>query len=181
MASPNLILTDLAAVLGPGGLVPEADILKRYKSDWPVETADPQAQLAVARPETTPQEPEVIKSCGQLAVSVVQQDRRSGLAGGAVPSAGCIILSLENITHRNGQPRCSDKERGGGRHAWAGAGCGPSVTHDVCTRYWIPRQLYYLWHPGHQCRDNPVLKYGMARDLMLGLEVVLANGAILTS
>ena len=28
---------------------------------------------------------------------------------------------------------------------------------------------------------NPVLKYGMARDLMLGLEVVLANGAILTS
>ena len=27
---------------------------------------------------------------------------------------------------------------------------------------------------------NPVLKYSMARDLVLGLEVVLANGAILT-
>jgi hypothetical protein len=53
MASPNPILTNLAAVLGPGGLVTDADILKRYKSDWLVETADPQAPLAVTRPETT--------------------------------------------------------------------------------------------------------------------------------
>jgi hypothetical protein len=45
--------TNLAAVLGPGGLVTDADILKRYKSDWLVETADPQAPLAVTRPETT--------------------------------------------------------------------------------------------------------------------------------
>jgi hypothetical protein len=29
MASPNPILTNLAAVLGPGGLVTDADILKR--------------------------------------------------------------------------------------------------------------------------------------------------------
>jgi FAD/FMN-containing dehydrogenase len=28
---------------------------------------------------------------------------------------------------------------------------------------------------------NPVLKYGMARDLVLGLEVVLTDGTILTS
>jgi FAD/FMN-containing dehydrogenase len=95
MASPNPILTDLAAVLGPGGLVTDADILKRYKPDWLVETADPQAPLAVARPETTRQVPEVIKSCGQLAVSVVPQGGRTGLAGGDVLSAGCIILSLE--------------------------------------------------------------------------------------
>lgn len=61
-----------------------ADILKRLKSNWPVETADPQAPFAVARPETTPQVPDGIKFCGQLAVSVVPQDRRTGLAGGAV-------------------------------------------------------------------------------------------------
>ena len=53
MAAPNPILSDLAAVLGPSGLVSVADILKRLKSNWPVETADPQAPLAVARPETT--------------------------------------------------------------------------------------------------------------------------------
>ena len=95
MAAPNPILSDLAAVLGPSGLVSVADILKRLKSNWPVETADPQAPLAVARPETTPQVPDGIKFCGQLAVSVVPQDRRTGLAGGAVPSTGCIVLSLK--------------------------------------------------------------------------------------
>ena len=68
MASPNPILTDLAAVLAPGGLLTDADILKRYKSDWLVETEDPQAPLAVARPETTRQVSEVIKCCGQVAV-----------------------------------------------------------------------------------------------------------------
>ena len=61
-----------------------ADILKRLKSNWPVKTADTQAPFAVARPETTAQVPDWIKFCGQLAVSVVPQDRRTGLAGGAV-------------------------------------------------------------------------------------------------
>jgi hypothetical protein len=68
---------------------------KTHRSNWPVETADLQAPLPVASPESTPQALEVIKSCGQMAVSVVPQDERTGLAGGAVPSARCIILSLK--------------------------------------------------------------------------------------
>ena len=59
-----------------------------------METNNPEAPLAVARPETTRQVSAVIKRCGQLEVLVVPQGGRTGLAGGAVPSARCIVLSF---------------------------------------------------------------------------------------
>ena len=41
----------------------------------------------------------LIKFSGQLAVPVVPQGGRTGLSGEAVPSAGCIVLSLEEMTY----------------------------------------------------------------------------------
>ncbi len=41
---------------------------------------------------------------------------------------------------------------------------------------WGTRILCHWRQPGHQCRWDRVIRYGMAREMVLGIEVVLPDG-----
>jgi len=69
-----------------------------YRSNWLIDSDDPQAPMAVARPASTSQVSEILTACNQTGLGVVPQGGRTGLAGGAVPSTGTTALSLEKMT-----------------------------------------------------------------------------------
>ena len=156
------------------------DIPERHFSDW-MTSAPKGTARALVRPSSTADVSDLLKMCHAHQVPVVPQGGLTGLAGGAQPVRCCVLLSLEKMDRIEGLDVASStisvqagvtmgrvqeaaKEQGlffpldlGGR--------------DSCT---IGGNL------STNAGGNRVLRYGMARDLVLGLEVVLADGTVLS-
>src|SRR5690349_24918883 len=78
-------------------LTPSAAIDRAYLHDWVVPMAFG-AALALAKPRTTQEVSSVLAACHALGLPVVPQGGRTGLAGGATPVDGAVILSLERMS-----------------------------------------------------------------------------------
>ena len=73
--------------------------------------------------------------------------------------------------------RCCDRA---GRHAAEEtAGTGRAGRHDVSARSRRARQLHHWRHISTNAGGNRVIRYGMMRDMVLGLEVVTPDGTVL--
>jgi FAD/FMN-containing dehydrogenase len=175
------IETELAAALPDGVIVPSEQIESRYLGDWihRVEDAHP---AALALPRTTADVATILRVCHARAVSVVTQGGRTGLAGGAAPSTGCVIVSTERMRRIEPVDPAS---------ATIVAAAG-AVLEAVQRAADAAELLFPLDIGGRgsctiggnistNAGGNRVLRYGMMRDLVLGLEAVLADGTVLTS
>lgn len=174
------LLDELQEALGTEGLLVGAGIDERYLHDWMVQ-APPGAILAVARPKDTGEVSRTLAACSKYSTPVVPQGGRTGLAGGATPVPGCIVLSLERMSGViEVDPDSATLT------AWAGT---PMQTIQEAARQ--AGMLFALDIGGRgSCQiggnvstnagGNRVLRWGMAREQVLGLEVVLADGTVLT-
>jgi FAD/FMN-containing dehydrogenase len=176
---PGTILRDLAGIVGDRHVLTGDDV--RQRSDcW----APPHAMeaLCIARPATSREVAEIAAYCDANGLSLVPQGGRTGLAGGAFTRPGDIALSLERMTAI--QPVDHD-----GMTMEVEAGAPLQVVQDTA-------QAAGLLYPvdlgargsatiggtiATNAGGNSVFRYGMTRDQILGLEVVLANGTILSS
>ncbi len=168
----------LAAVLGRGRLKTGADIPEACLHDWSAERGG--TPLALVTPDSTEQVSAVLRLCHAAGVPVVPQGGRTGLAGGAVPSEGAVLLSLaamnriEEIDTTSGlmvvQAGCVLQTL-----QEAAAAAGRSFQLDLGARGSAQIGGNIATNVG----GNRVIRYGMARDLVLGLEVVLADGTVL--
>ena len=156
------------------------DIPGRNEKDW--SSLAPVRPLAVIRPADTQGVALAMRICAAHGVGVVPQGGLTGLCGGAVPSPGSVALSLERLT---GVEEID--------HA--------SMTMTVCAGTPLERVQQAADAAGFlmpldlgargscaiggnvstNAGGNRVIRYGMARDLVLGLEVVLADGSIVSS
>ncbi|MGI3171093.1 FAD-binding oxidoreductase [Pseudooceanicola sp. C21-150M6] len=172
------ILDRLTAVTGPGVILPGADSPDRYHHDW---TGLPAVvPLAVARPGTTAEVSAILATCHAARVPVVPQGGLTGISGGAHPVAEGIVLSLERL---NGIESI-DKDAG---TLIAGAGVvletaqaaaadqGLLLGIDIGSRGSCQLGGILATNAG----GTAVVRYGMARDQVLGLEVVLADGTVI--
>lgn len=146
-----------------------ADWRKRYHGDV----------LAVLLPGTTREVVDIVKLCAQHHVGVTPQGGNTGLSGGATPcgNRSQIVLCLKRLNGIRGV----DVEN---RTITVEAGCVLQSVHDVAAQY---GQLFPL-SLGSQgsctvggllstnAGGTAVLRYGNARDLCLGLEVVTPAG-----
>ncbi len=160
--------------LKAGGEVPEAAL-----RDWSDERGG--VPLALVTPRDTAAVAAVLKLCHDFSTPVVPQGGRSGLAGGAVPSEGAVLLSLMGLD------RIEEIDVASGLMV-VGAGCilqriqeaaleaGFSFPLDLGARGSCQIGGNIATNAG----GNRVIRYGMTRDLVLGLEVVLADGTILS-
>src|SRR6202035_3107266 len=82
--------------LPEGVIVPSAQIEPRYLGDW-IHRAEDSHPVALALPRTTADVANILRTCHARSIPVVPQGGRTGLAGGAVPSTGCVILSMERM------------------------------------------------------------------------------------
>jgi FAD/FMN-containing dehydrogenase len=151
----------------------------RYSRDWSGDYVGCPAM--VLRPRTSEEVSEIIRTCMRLGVSVVPQGGHTGLVGAATPSAdGCeVVLSLERMNRiRDIDPLNYSMV--------VEAGCILEAVHQAA----IEKDRFFPLSLGAQgsCQIGGnvatnagglnVLRYGMMRDLVLGVEVVLADGQI---
>ncbi|KSV75506.1 hypothetical protein N185_16840 [Sinorhizobium sp. GW3] len=174
--------TKLKALLSdlPEGLLTTAEAdMQRYTRDW---TGDHYGlPVAVARPRSTEEVSVLLAYCSKNGIGVVPQGGLTGLVGAAVASTDRdeIVLSLDRMTRvRSISPI---------DYAMVvEAGCILEEAKRQAEEH--DRILPITFGAQGSCRIGGnvatnaggfnVLRYGMTRDLVLGLEVVLSDGRI---
>jgi FAD/FMN-containing dehydrogenase len=178
-AVPAAILKRLRAALGDKGWSDDPTEIAPYLIDRR-ENYRGQTPLLV-RPKTTQEVAEILRICAEAGIAVVPQGGNTGLVGGAVPSkeGNEILLCLSRMN----RIRKLDTENG---TITAEAGC---ILAEVQKAAAATDCLFPLRLASEgSCQiggiistnagGNAVLRYGTTRDLVLGLEVVLADGEI---
>lgn len=181
MAQPSdhPFLDSLTRSLGSGTVLAGDDVPARNQTDWSFLPAH--LPLAVVRPGSVAEVAEALRLCHAAGIAVTPQGGMTGLCGGARPESGGIALSLERfsgveaidtaamtMTVRAGTPleviqRAAEAE-------------GLYFPLDLGAR----GSCFIGGNLSTNAGGNRVLRYGMARDLVLGLEVVLADGTVLS-
>ena len=127
-------------------------------------------------PQNTNQVVDIIKICNQKNIGIVPQGGRTGLSGGSVPikEGNEVILSLEKMN----KVIKVNKDRSS---MIVQAGCRLSRIKEIANKHnrYFPVELASKesctigGNISTNAGGTTVLKYGMTRDLVLGLEVVL--------
>jgi FAD/FMN-containing dehydrogenase len=173
------IVNQLRDILGAQGVVADPGQMARYSQDWSGDLSG--RPLAVARPADVADVARVLQLCAAESVPVVPQGGHTGLVGGAVPSpeGNELVISLERLN----RVRSIDPVN---FSMVAEAGCVLETLHRVAEQHDLLLPLSLGAKGSCQIGGNiatnaggvNVLRYGMARDLVLGLEVVLPDGRI---
>ncbi len=137
---------------------------------------------AVVRPASTAELSLALSVCNDLGQAVVIQGGMSGLSGGATPQPGEISVSLERMTG------VEEIDRVGGT-ATVRAGTPLQVLQDAASEadMLFPLDLGARGsctiggNIATNAGGNQVIRFGMMRALVLGLEVVLADGTVVSS
>nr|ALP69188.1 putative FAD linked oxidase C-terminal domain-containing protein [Stutzerimonas stutzeri] len=177
--NPERILAALRADASIGEVLAGADIGARYLNDWSGEEGG--RPLALVRPHNTAEIARVLALCHSGRCPVVPQGGLTGLAGGATPIEGCVLVSLERMsgvveldpasatmTVLAGTPLQVVQE--------AAQAAGFLFALDLGARGSCQIGGNIATNAG----GNRVIRYGMARDLVLGLEAVLPDGTVLS-
>lgn len=179
-ASPSAGLDALAHLLGPKGFLAGDDRPARNDADASV--AAPVRPLAVLRPADTAELSGALALCHEHGLPVTVQGGLSGLCGGATPAKGTLALSLERMvgieeidrqsmtmTVRAGTPIETVQK------AAEDAGCYYGVDFGARGSATVGGTI------ATNAGGNRVLRYGMTRRQVIGLEAVLADGTVLSS
>lgn len=174
-----MLLDALKNIVGERGWSTNADVLEPHLTEWRDRLRG--STLIMVAPNTTQQVAEVVKACAGEGVGVVPQGGNTGLCGGAIPdeSGQQVLLSMARLNViRAIQP--SDFS------LIAEAGCILSDVRSAAREHGRLFPLSLAAEGSCQIGGNlstdaggiNVLRYGTARQQVLGLEVVLADGTV---
>lgn len=167
----------LRQIVGPAGWVEAPEALAPYLKEWRGKYQG-QSRLAL-RPADTGAMAACVAVCAGAGIAMVPQGGNTGLVGGAVGGADEVILATDRMTRIRAVDPLNHTIT-----VEAGA-----ILQDIQTAAEAADRLFPL-SLGAQgsCRiggnlstnagGTNVLRYGSARDLVLGLEVVLPDGQI---
>ncbi|MBX3270954.1 MAG: FAD-binding oxidoreductase [Sandaracinaceae bacterium] len=169
------VLAELAAVLP---VETDAETLAAYGKDW-TRVHDP-APGAVVFPRSTGEVSRVMAICHRHGVPVVPSGGRTGLAGGAVAARGELVLSLERM-------RAIGPVDTVGRTVRVEAGAVTEAVHAAVEPHDLTWPVDFASKGSSQVGGNiatnaggvKVIRYGLTRQWVLGLTVVLADGRVL--
>jgi glycolate oxidase len=171
-------LQQLAEALGDG-LRTDPVTCENYRFDW---SRDPTAgiPLAVVRPRNSAEVQTAIRWAAEHRVPVVPRGAGSGLSGGSSAVAGGIVMSLERMrsVEIDVAARVAVVEPG----AFNSDVKAAAAEHGL----WYPPDpsSYDICSIGGNIATNAgglcCVKYGVTTDYVLGLDVVLADGTLIT-
>jgi FAD/FMN-containing dehydrogenase len=166
------------SIVGPKNMMDGSDPgAARYASDWT--GAYQWHPWAVARPGSTKEVSDILRLAHEHRIAVVPSGGRTGLTGGLHAEAA-LVLSVERMNRIEVVDAVT-------RTAVVGAGAILAEIHEAAERV----GLYFpLWFGARgsamiggalstNAGGSNVLRYGSARALCLGLEVVLADGRVM--
>jgi len=181
-ASPEraaAVLAALHAVLDPAVLAP---VDERHLRDWSVPAAPGCMPLVLARPRDSAEVAAVLRVCHAHGHPVVPQGGLTGLTGGATPMADCVLLSLERMTAIEAVDPAGATvtvQAGATLQAVqeAAAAEGMMFALDIGAR----GSSLIGGNASTNAGGNRVLRFGMMRELVLGLEAVLPDGTVISA
>ncbi len=172
------IIELLSGIVGASYVLVDADTLERFSHD---ETENLRFfPEVVVRPRTVDEISQILKLCNERLIPVTPRGAGTGLSGGALACKGGVLLSTErmnsilSIDERNLQVTTE-----------------PGVITEVLMDEVKKKGLFYPPDPssrgscfiGGNIAENSggpkAVKYGVVKDYVLNLEVVLPNGEVL--
>lgn len=172
------LMSELVSIVGDGYVLTSPEILESYSHDETEDLHFPPA--AVIRPANTEEVAAIMKLASLYKIPVTPMGARTGLSGGALPVFGGIGLSMERfdrilrIDERNHQVTVQ-----------------PGVITQVLQEAVAEKGLFYPPDPasrgscfiGGNVAENSggpkAVKYGVVKDYVLNLEVVLPSGEVI--
>jgi len=178
MSIPD-VLTELRSLLGEDAVIDRLALRTRARNHW---DAGPLEARALARPRSTEEVSEVMRLCHARAQTVVIHGGLTGVCDGDRAMNEDVVLSLERMT-------AIEEIDPVGRTATVQAGCLLESLQQAAERH----GLYFALDLGARgsctvggnaatnAGGMNVIRYGMMRAQILGLEAVLADGTIVSS
>jgi glycolate oxidase len=178
MLKPS-VLKELTSIVGPANVSTSPEELVVYSYDATQRESLP---WAVVRPRSSQEISEILKLANRELFPVVPRGAGSGMSGGSVPVQGGVVLSLERMNHIL---EIDDQD--------FIAVVEPGVVTGDLQREVESRGLFYPPDPASnkfctlggnvaECAGGlRAVKYGVTKDYVLGLEVVLPTGEIITT
>ena len=173
----NLIET-LRGIVGAPHVLTDGD-LRTWEEDW--RKRDRGKALAVVRPASTAHVAAVVKACAASGTSIVPQGGNTGLVGGSTPddSGTQVLLSLQRMN----KVRSIDTAN---LTMTVEAGCVLQSLQETAQQQGLLFPLSLAAEGSCTIGGNlatnaggtQVVRYGNARELCLGLEVVTAQGEV---
>ena len=178
-AATSSLLERIGAIVGRQGLVTDPRDLEPYLGDWRGFYRG--AAPAVVRPAATGQVAAVVKVCADTGTAIVPQGGNTGMSGAATPPAagGAIVLQLGRMNRILGLDALNNT-------ITVEAGCIlaniQQAARDAGRLFPLSLGAEGSCQIGGNLATNAgginVLRYGNARDLTLGLQVVLPDGRV---
>jgi len=174
-----MLLDELKSIVGTASWSTDDTELEPYLTEW--RNLVRGRTLIMVSPSTTSQVADVVAACARARVGIVPQGGNTGLCGGAIPdkTGKQVLLSLSALN----AIRAIDPDD---FSMVVEAGCVLSTVQDAARQ----AQRYFPLSLGAEgsCQIGGnlstnagginVIRYGTARDQVLGLEVVLADGTV---
>ena len=176
---PAALIDTLLTIVGPAGLLQGDEVGARLTN-----TIDPQPLRArlLVRPANTAEVSRVLAACQAAGTAVVPQGGLTGLVHGADAGPQEVALSLERMNRLapvDTSQRVLEAEAGVllEQAQTAAADAGLLLPVDLGARGSATLGGMAATNAG----GNRVIRYGMMRDNILGLEAVLADGTVLSA
>ena len=172
------ILNDLKRIVGTENVLVAQEDLIPYSFDGTAALQQMPGSVALAR--TTEEVSAVLRIANKNRVAIVTRGSGTGLSGGSLPVPGCLVLCLAKMD------KVLELDRAN-LTLLAEAGATTQSISDAATR----AGLFYPPDPGSMkistiggnVAENSGglrgLKYGVTRNYVMGLEVVLPDGEVL--
>lgn len=181
VAALNAVVEQLREIVGGEWVTSERELMEGYLYDEtpPPVRPEPAEQLILVKPASTEEVSKILMVANKYVVPVFPVGGRTGLVGGCIPTMPGILLSLERMN------RIEVDEKNLMAVAEAGA-----TLRDLI-RAAESAGLFFPPHPGDEgaqiggliatnAGGVRAVKYGVMRNYVKGLEVVLPTGEILT-
>ncbi|HXX85731.1 MAG TPA: FAD-binding oxidoreductase [Casimicrobiaceae bacterium] len=177
--SAGPLLPTLKSIVGEANVLTAADEVAPFCIDWRERYRG--STRAVVRPGSTAEVASVVRCCAEHGVPVVPQGGNTGLCGGATPheSGDEVVISLSRLN----RVRAIDAANA---TMTVEAGVPLAAVQDAAAKAGLLFPLSLAAEGSCLIGGNlatnaggtAVLRYGNARDLVVGLEVVLADGRV---
>lgn len=173
----SVLLQSLVEILGTGGVLADPTDKAVFERDWRGHYQG--ESICVVLPRTTHDLAQIVKHCAEAGVSVVPQGGRTGLVGGAIPQVPSVVVSLNRMTRvRSFDPI--------GMTLTVDAGMTLAAARTIAAENGLALPILIGAEGSAQiggiiatnAGGSNVLRHGMTRQRVLGLEVVLADGSI---
>ena len=173
----DALITDLGRLLGARHVLVEPDDVAPFCTDWRGRYAG--AAVCVVLPGSTEEVAAVVIACTASGVAIVPQGGNTSLCGGATPVGGEVVVCLRRLN----RIRDIDADN---NSITVEAGCTLHAVQEAATAAGRLFPLSLAAEGSATIGGNlstnaggvQVLRYGNARELCLGIEVVLADGRI---